>query len=123
MEVWITASAMYDEAGVPYAISTTERDMAERKMADAARKSVAEAEAIQARSRYAQLTSREREILTLLVEGSANASSRQIAGRLGISPRTIDTHRRRIKNKMHAHSQADLRHIATLCGVLDPDSA
>ena len=122
VDVWITVSAMLDDAGVPYAISTTERDMAERKMADAARKTVAEAEARQAGKRYAQLTSREREILVLLVEGSANASSRQIAGKLGISPRTIDTHRRRIKMKMHAHSQVDLRHIAKLCGVLDSDN-
>ncbi len=121
VEVWVTASAMYDEVNAPYAISTTERDMAERKMADAAREHMAAAEARQAKARYAKLTAREREILVMLVEGSANASSRQIGEKLGISPRTIDTHRRRIKKKMHAYSQADLRQIAMLCGVLDPD--
>ncbi|NND71777.1 MAG: PAS domain S-box protein, partial [Rhodothermales bacterium] len=123
VEVWVTASAMYDEAGVPYAISTTERDLADRKMAKVARQNVAQAEARLANSRYAQLTSREREILVMLVEGSANASSRQIGVKLGISPRTVDTHRRRIKKKMHAHSQADLRDIAILCGALDPDAS
>ena len=121
VDVWITASSMYDEAGIPYAISTTERDLVERKLADTVRMNLAAAEAKQARSRYARLTSREREILVLLVEGSANASSRQIGDKLGISPRTVDTHRRRIKSKMHARSQADLRHIAKLCGALDPD--
>ena len=119
VDVWVTTSAMYDDTGAPYAVSTTERDMAELKIANTARLNVAEAETKQARSKYAQLTSREREILILLVEGSANASSRQIAVRLGISPRTVDTHRRRIKDKMHVHSQADLRHIANLCGAIN----
>ena len=83
-------------------------------------RNVAEAEAMRARSRYAQLTSREREILALLVEESAIAASRQIAGKLGISPRTIDTHRRRITNKLHVYFQADLRLIAIQYGALDP---
>jgi FixJ family two-component response regulator len=51
------------------------------------------------------LTAREREVLTLLVEG---LSSRVIARQLGASAKTIDVHRARIKAKTEAESLAAL---------------
>lgn len=60
---------------------------------------------------FAALTVREREVLDLLVAG---LSSKEIAGRLGISPRTVDVHRAHIMDKAKVHSIADLVRLA--CG-------
>lgn len=51
--------------------------------------------------RVALLTPREREILALVVEG---LPSQQIARRLGMSVKTVDVHRARIKSKTDAES-------------------
>ncbi|MFG3025675.1 response regulator transcription factor [Streptomyces sp. NPDC048254] len=51
------------------------------------------------------LTSREREVLHLVVDG---VPSKQIAGRLGISTKTVDVHRTRIREKTGAESIATL---------------
>jgi len=53
----------------------------------------------------AQLSAREREVMDLIVAGS---SSPTIARRLGISVRTVETHRARVMEKMGASSLADL---------------
>ena len=53
------------------------------------------------------LTPRERQIATL----AADMSSREIAGRLGVSVRTIDNHLARIYQKLSITSRADLRDI------------
>lgn len=54
-------------------------------------------------------TPREVEIIRLLAEGKAN---KQIASELGITKRTVETHRKRIMMKMGFHSLADLIHYA-----------
>jgi len=51
------------------------------------------------------LTNRERDILTFLGEGK---SSKEIAGILRLSVRTVGSHRRSICRKLHAHSTAEL---------------
>jgi DNA-binding NarL/FixJ family response regulator len=51
----------------------------------------------------AKLTRREREVLSLLVEG---ATSKDIAARLGISPKTAQIHRDNLKQKLKAKSTA-----------------
>ncbi|WP_063732813.1 response regulator transcription factor [Streptomyces sp. RTd22] len=57
------------------------------------------------RAKLDGLTSREREVLGLAVDGMAN---KQIAARLGISAKTIDVHRARIREKTGAQSMATL---------------
>ncbi len=54
---------------------------------------------------YELLTSREREILQLLVEGNSN---KDIATRLNVSPHTVETHRRNLQDKLNLHSFAEL---------------
>jgi DNA-binding NarL/FixJ family response regulator len=59
---------------------------------------------------YAQpLTHREREVAQLLVEG---LGSRAVASRLGITPKTVDTHRAAIMRKLGMSSMADLVRFA-----------
>lgn len=59
----------------------------------------------EAETRLQRLTPREREVLTLLVEGHLNKT---IAGRLGISPRTAEHHRANIMAKLKARSLSQL---------------
>jgi len=55
-----------------------------------------------------QLTPREREILERLMKGQAN---KVVATELGISERTVESHRRNIKGKMKVRSLAELAQI------------
>jgi len=80
------------------------------QMEVAARKSVVEA-------RYDSLTPRERDVMTLLVAGAANASNKVIARELNISHRTVDDHRARVMAKMQARSLPELVQMAKVCGV------
>ena len=57
------------------------------------------------RQRLAGLTPRECEVLNMLMDGKANKT---IAVDLGVSQRTVETHRARIMEKMHADSIASL---------------
>jgi DNA-binding NarL/FixJ family response regulator len=55
------------------------------------------------------LTNREREVLQLLAEGK---STKQIALKLHISVKTVETHRRQIMEKLDIHSVAELTKYA-----------
>jgi two-component system nitrate/nitrite response regulator NarL len=60
------------------------------------------------------LTDREREVLSLIAEGLLN---KQIADRLGIGVRTIETHRERIMRKLDIHTVAGLTRYAIARGM------
>jgi len=62
-----------------------------------------------AERRLADLTAREREVLELVVAGH---TSREIAERLRVSPRTVEVHRARVMEKMGATSLAELVRLA-----------
>ena len=61
------------------------------------------------------LTSRERQVLKLTVEGSRTSD---IAAKLSISPRTVETHRTNLMNKLDIHSQLELLRYAVKRGLL-----
>jgi len=61
------------------------------------------------RDRYASLTPRERQVMTLVVSGLLN---KQVVGELGISEITVKAHRGQVMQKMKANSLADLVIIA-----------
>jgi len=68
-----------------------------------------EAELRALRDRYASLSRREREVMTLVVCGRLN---KQVGAELGISEITVKAHRGRAMQKMKAGSLADLVNIA-----------
>jgi len=70
--------------------------------AEARRQSAAQADAA---ARYASLSSREREVLDLLIEGQTN---KEIARSLGLSAKTVETHRANVMHKMAAPTMPHL---------------
>ena len=62
-----------------------------------------------------ELTRRERDVLIGIAEG---LSSREIAERLGVGVRTIETHRENLMNKLHIHSVAGLTRFAVAKGLV-----
>ncbi len=56
-------------------------------------------------NRFARLTTREREVMDLVVMGRAN---KQVAAELGCSGKTVEVHRGRVMDKMQATSFASL---------------
>ncbi len=67
---------------------------------------------------YETLTTREREVLQLAAESSSIA---EIGARLGISPRTVETHRENLMRKLDLQSQTDLIRYALRRGIVPLD--
>ncbi len=64
----------------------------------------------------ADLTPREREVLQLIAEGK---STKQTASGLGVSVKTIETHRHNIMEKLAIHNVAELTRYAIRQGITD----
>jgi DNA-binding NarL/FixJ family response regulator len=62
-----------------------------------------------------RLSAREHEIFNLIIWGQTN---KQVAVKLGISVKTVETHRSHINGKLQVHSAAELVRLASLCGAL-----
>ena len=69
---------------------------------------------------YERLTDREREVLQLAAEGFGNS---EIAARLGISPRTAETHRANLMRKLALRRTVDLVRYALRRGLLPDEQA
>jgi DNA-binding NarL/FixJ family response regulator len=67
---------------------------------------------------YGTLTRREREVLHLVAEG---LSAKEIARRLGMSPRTAETHRSHVMHKLGLHSRTELIRFAIRRGIVPPE--
>ncbi len=70
----------------------------------------------EAKQNYTNLTSREEEVLKLITEGYTN---QEVAERLIISVKTVESHRAHILDKLELHTRADLVKYARTHGMLD----
>ena len=64
-----------------------------------------------------RLTPRQREIVQLLAEGKSN---KEVAGRLGISVKTAETHRNNIMRSLDFHSMSELVRYAVREKLIEP---
>lgn len=107
------------------AVDFLEKPFDEEQLLDAVRRALEQSRrlhesdevATEAAGRLARLTPREREVLDLLVSGH---STKAIAKALGASPRTIEVHRARVFEKLHAES---LPELVRLVLAADPEGA
>jgi DNA-binding NarL/FixJ family response regulator len=67
------------------------------------------------RERFQQLTQRERDVLRLVAQGF---SAPEIGGRLYISPKTVDTYKQRIQEKLGLAHRSDYVQFALKLGLL-----
>ena len=73
-----------------------------------------------ARQRIGQLTRREREVLDGLIAGGTNKT---IAIKLSLSPRTVETHRSHLMDRLGVSTLADLIRLASEAGIVASDEA
>jgi two-component system response regulator FixJ len=85
-------------------------------LADAKRDAARERIGAELADRYGSLTVRQREIMVLVTSGLSN---KEVARKLEISTRTVEGHRFRIMEKMHANSLWELTEMAQTCQALD----
>jgi two-component system response regulator FixJ len=118
-EVPIAVRAM--KAG---AFDFIEKPFSDQTLLDRIRKAIAtdrkvrrtHQERAQVRKRMTQLTPREHDVMERVVEGSSN---KVIAGRLNVSTKTVEVHRKRVMEKMAAHSLAELIRLRLLADERD----
>lgn len=67
----------------------------------------------------ARLTGRQREVLQLIAEG---CSTKQIAQRLNLSIKTIETHRAQLVERLDIHDIAGLVRLAIRTGLVQPEA-
>jgi len=67
-----------------------------------------------------ELSEREVEVLGLIANGLTNA---EIAERLYVSVRTVETHRAHIHQKLNVRTRAEIVRVAREAGILNPDEA
>jgi DNA-binding NarL/FixJ family response regulator len=70
------------------------------------------------RERFDKLTERERDVLKLVAQGF---SAPEIGGRLFISPKTVDTYKQRIQEKLGLSHRSDYVQLALKLGLLSKD--
>jgi DNA-binding NarL/FixJ family response regulator len=68
-------------------------------------------------SSLAALTDREREVLQLIAEG---LSSKEIAAMLGVTLKTVDSHRSNLMEKLDIHKVSGLVRFAIRAGLVEP---
>jgi len=68
-------------------------------------------------SAVSALTAREREVLKLIADG---LSSKEIAGQLGVSLKTIESHRANLMDKLDIHKVSGLVRFAVRAGLVAP---
>jgi FixJ family two-component response regulator len=92
-------------------------DSIQRALVASRRQRADQAEHAELAERHASLTTREREVLKLVVAGLLN---KQIAGELGIAEKTIKVHRARVMDKMRVATVPDLVRLAEKLGLRSP---
>ena len=103
------------------AINFIEKPIREEALLESLRRALQQGERLHKEREYVgrvralidRLTPREREVLRMLVAGKAN---KVIAAELGISERTVEIHRQRVRKKLEARSLSQVVRMALVAG-------
>jgi DNA-binding NarL/FixJ family response regulator len=89
----------------------------DRQIADSVVKGYLENSAakVETPTNFSRLTPRELEVVRLLTVGNGN---RQVAAKLGIRIRTVETHRANVMRKLGVHTLTQLIHLAVREGII-----
>ncbi len=93
-------------------LDSVQQALGSRERLQASRSGLGELE-----ERLAALTPRERDVFLPLVRGY---TSREVAGQLAISVKTVDLYRARVMKRMQAATLSDLVGMAIAAGLVDP---
>lgn len=106
------ALGVLDKASPPNELveALTKAQRGTRYLSARAKATLGEQEALPA------LTPRERDVLTLIAKGR---STKEIAQELGVAPRTVETHREHLHQKLGARKAADLTREAIKRGLVE----
>jgi FixJ family two-component response regulator len=104
------------------AVDCLEKPFSEQQLLESVNRAVAQYvlncdkkhEQVELKKRFDSLTSREREVFALVVQGKTN---KKIGEELFISEKTVKIHRGRVIEKMHAESLPALVRMADLLGI------
>jgi FixJ family two-component response regulator len=119
MSVRAMKSGAFEFLEKPYPVEALQEHI-EKALVKSAELQEQENSAKEINQRFEKLTSRELDVMRLLVAGVANNSNKEIARQLDISHRTVDDHRARIMSKMQARSLAELVEMSKICGIHEP---
>ncbi len=117
---YILKDCAYDELSLGISLVSVNQtylspQIADMMAKDYARKLSAQNESPGNGSSVPVLTSREQEVLRLIAEGN---STKEIAGILDVSVKTVETHRKQIMSKLDIHSIAELTKYAVRKGLV-----
>ena len=116
---YLLKNCAFDELVSAISAVVANQNYMSQKIADTVMKDYANILESNDNSPAASLTAREREVLQLIAEG---LKTKDIAARIHVSIKTVETHRQQIMRKLNARSVAELTKIALREGITSLDT-
>jgi len=116
---YLLKNCAFDELVSAISSVVANQNYMSQKIADTVMKDYANILESNDNSPAASLTAREREVLQLIAEG---LKTKDIASRIHVSVKTVETHRQQIMRKLNAKSVAELTKIALREGITSLDT-
>lgn len=116
---YLLKNCAFDELVSAISAVVANQNYMSQKIADTVMKDYANILESNDNSPAASLTAREREVLQLIAEG---LKTKDIAARIHVSVKTVETHRQQIMRKLNARSVAELTKIALREGITSLDT-
>lgn len=116
---YLLKNCAFDELASAISAVVANQNYMSQKIADTVMKDYANILETNDNSPASSLTAREREVLQLIAEG---LKTKDIAARIHVSVKTVETHRQQIMRKLNARSVAELTKIALREGITSLDT-
>lgn len=111
---YLLKDSAFDELAAAISAVREGRTYLSSQIADLVVQDVVKRQGAASGSAFSVLTAREREVLQLMAEGR---TTKETAAQLGVSVKTVETHRKQIMDKLNVHSIAELTKYAIREGL------